>query len=211
MVITYNNKPLPEPFTVFIHGFNFSRYMEYANEDIDCELIDGVLVIHSPASLEHELIFKFILNVLDLYTQQKGLGTVVGSRFTMRLSDSWAPEPDVMFIEKGIASRLGETYLDGPATAVFEILSPSNRRDDLTKKIPGYIKMGVKEAWAIDAVEKQVTVFSKNKRIVASGDDWAISSAIDGFKIRVSWLWSVEKLSVLEKLGEISKPLPPSR
>ncbi|MEX2728603.1 MAG: Uma2 family endonuclease, partial [Candidatus Sigynarchaeum springense] len=145
MVITYNNKPLPEPFTVYIPGFNFSRYMEYADEDIDCELIDGVLVIHSPASLEHELIFKFILNILDLYTQQNGLGIVVGSRFTMRLSDSLAPEPDIMFIERGMADRLKETYLDGPATVVFEILSPSNHEDDLTKKIPGYIKLGVKE------------------------------------------------------------------
>lgn len=206
MVITYNNKPLPEPFTVYIPGFNFSRYMEYANEDIDCELIDGVLVIHSPASLEHELIFKFILNILDLYTQRNGLGIVVGSRFTMRLSESWAPEPDVMFIEKGNADRLGETFLDGPATAVFEILSPSNREDYLTKKIPGYVKMGVKEVWIIDPVEKHVTINSGTKRMVISDDAWAISSVINGFKIRANWLWNVEKISVLEKLGEISKP-----
>jgi Uma2 family endonuclease len=204
MVITYNNKALPEPFTVYIPGFDFERYMEYANEDIDCELIDGVLVIHSPASLEHELIFKFLLNILDLYSQREGLGTVVGSRFTMRLSDTWAPEPDVMFVAKDLLDHLHDTYLDGPATAVFEILSPSNRDDDLTKKIPGYIAQGVKETWVIDPAGKKITIHAGNEKRVITRQEWAISTVIPGFKLRANWLWNAREISVLEKLEEIT-------
>ena len=97
-IITFHDKPILEPYTIHVQNFNFERYLEYAHEDIICELLNGVLIIHSPASLEHELIFKFLLTLLDLHAQEGNLGLIVGSRFTMRLSSKWAPEPDIMFI-----------------------------------------------------------------------------------------------------------------
>ena len=63
--------------------------MEHANEDIDCELLNNEFPIHSPASLEHELIFKFLLNIVDLNVHQRAIEVVLGSRFTMRLTDKW--------------------------------------------------------------------------------------------------------------------------
>ena len=58
------------------------QYWALANEDTNFELIDGVLVIHSPASTEHEEIFGRLLNILSFYLGESQLGKVFGSRFS---------------------------------------------------------------------------------------------------------------------------------
>jgi len=206
MGITFNDKPIPEPFTIYVLNFNFERYLEYAHEDINCELLDGVLTIHSPASLEHELIFKFLLTLLDLYSQEGNLGLVVGSRFTMKLSSKWAPEPDIMFIASDSKRNLKENYLDGPATVVFEILSPSTREDDLKKKLPKYMESGVKEVWIVDPMQNQLTIYWEKANLsIYKGKEWAKSKFISGFCLKVDWLWSIKSISVLEKFNELKE------
>ena len=188
-----------------IQNFNFRKFLEYANEDINCELINGVLIIHSPASLDHELIFKLLLNLLDLYLQKNGIpGLALGSRFTMRLSSKWAPEPDVMFIDHKQEKNLHETYLDGPASVVFEILSPSTRNIDLEKKLPKYLKSGVKEIWIIDPEDKSVrTFFEGDKHTFLNQNDWISSSYVKGFRVKSQWLWNARNVNFLDKLKEI--------
>ena len=179
MGILFHNKPLPEPYTIYIQNFNFDRYLDYAHEDIKCELIDGVLVIHSPASLEHELIFKFVLTYLELHVQERKLGLVVGSRFSMRLSSKWAPEPDIMFIASEWEKNLKDKYLDGPATVIFEILSPSTQEEDLYKKLPKYLESGVKEVWIINPREKNLIIhWEKENQKYHDEGDWAESRFI---------------------------------
>lgn len=189
-------------------GITFKRYMDYAHEDINCELLDGVLIIHSPASLNHELIFKFMLTLLDLYTQEKDLGLVVVSRFTMRLSSKWAPEPDIMYIASNIKETLKETYLDGPATVVFEILSPSTRQDDLQKKLPKYLESGVKEVWIVDPSNKNVRLYWKKQDFETyEKQDWVVSRVIPGFCLKAEWLWQAKSLSVIEKFKVLKNNL----
>ena len=202
MVISYQNKPLPEPYTIYIKDFDFKRYMEYANEDIDCELLDGELTIHSPASLEHELIFKLVLNLLDLYLQRKKLGIALGSRFTMKLSDTWAPEPDIIFVGPMKEAQLKKTHLEGAADVVFEILSPATRKDDLEKKLPKYINWGVSEVWIIDPEQKKVILNWKDEKEEIS-QGWVVSKYIGGFKLMIEWLWDARNVDVLDTLEEI--------
>lgn len=206
MGITFHDKPIPEPYTIYVQNFDFERYLEYAHEDINCELLDGVLIIHSPASLEHELIFKFILTLLDLHVQENNLGISLGSRFTMKLSSKWAPEPDIMFIAEESKDNLKDTYLDGPASVIFEILSPSTREDDLGKKLPKYLESGVKEVWIIDPNQRKTSIFwNKNDSMDYKGEEWAISRIIKDFRIKIDWLWQTGAISVLEKLKEMNK------
>ncbi|MBD3341704.1 MAG: hypothetical protein GF353_21545 [Candidatus Lokiarchaeota archaeon] len=204
MSISFHNKPIPEPYTIYVRNFDFERYLEYAHEDINCELIHGVLIIHSPVSLENEIIFKFMLTLLDLYVHKKKLGLVVGSRFTMNLSSKWAPESDIMFIASDSESTLKETYLDGPATVVIEILSPSTQKDDLNKKLPKYLKSGVKEVWIVDPMKKNFTThWSKDQSRIYKESEWTKSKIIPEFRLKVNWLWKAKSISVLEKLKEL--------
>jgi Uma2 family endonuclease len=204
-MITFKDKPILEPYTIYIQNFDFQRYLEYANEDLDCELLEGVLIIHSPASLVHESIFKFLLTLLELYTQQNDLGIVVGSRFSMKLSEKWAPEPDIIYIQKDMKDQLKETYLDGPAAVIFEILSSSTREDDLYKKIPRYLAAGINEIWIIDPDLQQISIYSEDDITSFSGTDWIQSNVITGFKIQTDWLWNPSEKAVIDAFNEINQ------
>ncbi len=202
-ILTINNKPIIEPYSIYIPEISFENLLKYANEDISCELLDGVLVIHSPASFKHESIFKFLLTLLEIYGTKKKIGTPFGSRFMMKLSDKWAPEPDIMFLTPEDQINLQENYLLGPASVVFEILSKTTRIDDLEKKLPNFLKFGVKEVWIIDPEEQKVEIHWPTAKSTFSDDTWVTSKIITNFKIKMSWLWEPDKKSVLEAFNEI--------
>lgn len=203
MVLTLDNKPLLEPYTIMIPEISFDRFLEFANEDISCELLDGVLIIHSPASFEHESIFKFLLILLELYSNKKSLGTPIGSHFVMKLSRKWVPEPDIIFLTPEDQKMLTDTYLDGPASVVFEILSNSNRLNDLEKKLPKYLEAGVKEVWIIDPKEKHISIHTSKNVKTFRDDQWAKSEIITGFRVKNTWLWSHPMILVETALREI--------
>jgi hypothetical protein len=39
IVISINDKPIIEPYTVYVEEVSFERFLEFANEDIACELV----------------------------------------------------------------------------------------------------------------------------------------------------------------------------
>ena len=197
------NAPLIEPYTIYVPDITFEQLLEFSNEDISCELINGVLIIHSPASYIHESIFSFLMAILKIFGKKYELGIPIGSRFVMKLSEKWAPEPDILFLTPKDQENLKETYLEGPASVVFEILSKSNNDKDLNEKLPKYLEKGVKEVWIIDPENKIVDIHWKNETESATGDNWIASRIIQNFKIKVSWLWDSQKLDILKILDDI--------
>ena len=202
-----NEKLLREPYCVYIPDSSFQDLLDFANEDISCELLDGVLVIHSPASFTHESIFKLLLILLELFGQQKNLGRPIGSRFIMKLSDKWSPEPDILFITHKEEQSLTETYLNGPAPMVVEILSKSNRKEDLDRKLPQYLSHGVKEVWIVDYLNKDVSIHWQDGFRDFSKDEWVESKIIPEFKVKTEWLWNAKDVSAWKAVKEIVGPL----
>ncbi|MHA1264380.1 MAG: Uma2 family endonuclease [Candidatus Helarchaeota archaeon] len=203
MVITLNNKPLLEPYSIYIPDITFETLLNYVTEDISCELLDGVLVIRSPASFLHESIFTFLISILRIYGSINSLGVPVGSRFMIKLSEKWAPEPDIIFLTPEDQRHLKNNYLIGAPSVVFEILSKTTRHDDLKLKLPQYLKYGVKEIWIIDPEEKHITIHWKDASKSWQEHEWAKSKIISKFRIKVSWLWKPNSLNIREILEEI--------
>lgn len=99
----------------------FDDFCEIIREDQKADLIDGVIYMASPASLEHEEEFGFIFMVVRGYVRRLGLGSVLGSRAAMKLSELDAPEPDLMFISKDKLARAAGKAVLGAADLVIEI------------------------------------------------------------------------------------------
>ena len=168
------------------------EFWELSNEDSNYELIDGVLIIHSPASEEHEDIFSHLNSILRYYLQETGKGRIYGSRFVMRLSQKWNPEPDILVIGPEKYKNVTKTRLDGPADLVIEILSKSIKEMDLGKKLPKYIESGVKEVWIIDPEEKSIRLITKEgeKNYNDPKSDIKIESKfLPELKLQVKWIW----------------------
>ncbi len=204
--IEFSDKTIEPPFTIIKPGVSEKEFFEFATEDISCELIEGVLVIHSPASLKHESIFGFLFTIFNLFLKRTDQGKVIGSRFFMRLGPTLIFEPDLLVVLPSSYSKLRPTYLDGPSDFLIEILSPSTQETDLTKKIPYYLEKGVKEIWVIDPTLEELTVFMPKDRIKKYTDSKIVKSmVIKGFWIKLEWLWNIDNVNPLDCFNEILK------
>jgi Uma2 family endonuclease len=210
--LTANRKALDLPYTVRIHGVSATLFDELVDEDTRAELIDGVMVVHSPASVEHDQLGGFVRGLMDFYVDARGLGTVLGPDSMMHLATCRRFAANGYFVRKGRKLRRKQKEFHGTPDLVLEVLSPSNRDLDLESKRPAYQAAGVGEIWIIDP-ENQIVLVDRRrgKRHVeqeaASGR--LSSSVIDGFWLDVGWLWQEPlpgKLVCLKEiLGESKK------
>ena len=202
--VKISEKILEPPFLLMKPDVSEEKFFKFATENISCELIDGVLIIHSPASIQHERIFQFLLILLNRFLKRTKGGEVLGSRVVMRLASDLIPEPDLIVLLPKNLSKIQDTFIEGPADLMVEILSPSTRRTDLTIKIPRCLEKGVKEIWAIDPEVKGVTIFHPRKEpIVYNKGDIVKSTILKNFWIKNDWLWSTDTIDPIDCLNEI--------
>ena len=168
------------------------EFWEISDEDSNFELIDGVLVIHSPASEDHEDILGYLQTILRVFLEETGQGKINGSRFVMRLNAKWNPEPDLMIIRPENYENIKETLYEGAVDVAIEVLSKSTKDIDLTKKIPKYLEAGVKEVWIFDPHDKTITIQSRKTKLIfqdPDADDCIPSDIIENIPIKIKWIW----------------------
>lgn len=172
------------------YGATVEDYLRAADEDTRLELIDGVMVMHSPANVRHEDLFAFLLWLLRGYAIMRKLGRVFGSRTPMVLDEERRFEPDLLFIRNENLGRLGEVELQGPADLVIEILSPATREYDLGEKRRAYAEGRVPELCFIDPAQGLVVVERPaGQRSLELGEGRVVFAALPGFWFETAWLW----------------------
>lgn len=184
------------------------EFWKISSEDSNYELIDGVLVIHSPASEEHGDILLYISTILRFYLEEMKLGRIYGSRFVMRLSKKWTPEPDLMIITPKNYDNIQENRYDGPADIVIEIQSKSTREIDFTKKLPKYLETGVLEVWMIDPQEKYIAVYTKTSKKEwkdVTSTEKIQSTVLPNVPLQINWIWNRNKHPTNEIIRNLIK------
>jgi Uma2 family endonuclease len=182
------------------------EFYSRTGDDSRREYLGGAAVVREPASDGHEDLFAFLLALLRTYLEERGEGLVRGSRFPMRLDESWSPEPDLMVIREARRHRLGPRRLEGPADLVIEIASDSAPRADLRLKLPRYRQAAVPEIWLIDPRTRSVrveTLADTGYRTVTMPAGRLDATAVPGFWIDVEWLWREPLPPVLSCLHQI--------
>jgi Uma2 family endonuclease len=180
-----------------------------AGEDSPYEYLGGAMVIREPASDLHEDLFAFLLVLLRLFLEERGLGVVRGSRFPMRLDASWSPEPDLLVVLQERRHLLRPQRLEGAADLVIEIASASSARADLGGKLPRYREARVPEIWLIDPSTRTLRVDvlapaeSTGYRSATLARGRLASAILPGFWIDVAWLWREPLPATLSCLRQI--------
>jgi Uma2 family endonuclease len=130
---------------------------------------------------------------MRVFVEQRDLGVVLSAPFQMKLERG--REPDLLFVAQEHLERLKETYLDGPADLVVEIVSPGpdSVERDRGKKFYEYAQGGVPEYWLIDPQARWAEFYrltEEHYRPAFSGEEGVYrSEALPGFWLRVKWLW----------------------
>jgi Uma2 family endonuclease len=188
-------EPLDPPYLVIRPGISEEDFYRFAGEDNDWEYIDGRIVMHSPASFQHEDLQGFLLTLFRLHLGKRGGGKALGSRFPMRLDGRWSPEPDILVVTEGRCSAIGKQRLEGPADLVVEIVSEADSHLVYLEKLPRYRDAGIPEIWIVDPFRREILVdraaaCGRESLKFASGR--LESTAVAGFRIDAGWLWREE-------------------
>jgi len=171
----------------------YEEFLAWADEDTLAEWVDGDVIMYSPASRKHQDLEQFLAQVVGLYVAERDLGQVMLPPFQMKLKHG--REPDLLVLAREHLDRLQETYLDGPADLVVEIVSRQSATRDRGDKFYEYEAGGVPEYWLIDP-DRQWAEFYRLEgqlyRTAFSGDQGLYrSSVLPDFWLRVEWLWQV--------------------
>lgn len=128
--------------------------------DVPVELVRGEIVEMPRPTVAHGIVGKNAVVILDRWAEANEPAVVVcndSGVMTERNPDT-VRGPDVLLFREPPAGSLIDDngYLRGGPLLVVEVLSPSDRWQDVITKIDEYFSAGTQEVWIVDPDLRQV-------------------------------------------------------
>ncbi len=184
----------------------FDEFCAVVQDGDKADLIDGIIYMASPDNTDANDLFVWLLRLIGDFVELKDLGKLYGSRVAFRISETYAPEPDIAFLRTERFHLVQRGYVDGPPDLAIEIVSPDSIERDYSVKRQVYREAGVAEYWIIDEVEQSVTLLrlvGKSYREIKPRSGTLRSEVLAGFWLRPEWLWETPLPPKAAVLGEI--------
>lgn len=186
----------------------FEEFLEWVDEDTRAEWVDGRVELMTPVNAQHQHIVFFLVKVLGIYIDERGLGQLSGDPAGFRnAGTSSFRMPDLFFVANANRDRIFPHYVDGAPDLTVEVLSPSDKKRDTVVKFEEYARGGVQEYWIIDPDEQDArfyTLDSRHRFVERSPTEEGVyrSHVVAGFFLRLAWLWRPHSpLTALRELG----------
>lgn len=172
-------------------------FFEIANlpkyDDRRIELVEGEIVDMPLPNPIHAAILVSLSTRLNSFVSENGLGSVLGGNAPFVLErrpdgKDTVRGLDIAFIslERWPEALPRKPFLIGPDLAV-EIISPSNKTDDIEKKIQQLLYAGTPLVWIVYPDLRTVTVHTVDGATTLREDDTLTGGDIlPGFEVRVS-------------------------
>ena len=160
------------------------------------ELIAGTVVSEPLPGFRHGRVVARIVSLLRAFAEAQGLGEVVtaDTGFVLARGPDTLRGPDVAFVDNGrlpSASEESKAFEGAPDLAV-EVVSPSNRPDEVHAKVADYLAAGTRLVWVVDPDpdRRTLTVYESllAPRVLRAEDEVDGSDVLPGFRARVSEL-----------------------
>lgn len=193
---------LSPPYLLRKYEATIEDYEELAHEDLRCEYLDGVLIVHSPASVQHEERLIFLATLLNTVVAGRRLGRMYASNAVMQLGERRFC-PDLSYLAAEHTGRIRGARVVGPMDLVVEMVSTSTREYDLGEKRNAYHQGRIPEIWFIDADHKQVQVDMLEGEVYLTNtftNGRFASRILPGISIEVDWFWTEPLPNPLECL-----------
>lgn len=122
------------------------------------ELIFGEIAMSPSPNTRHQYVLGELFTRLKQVAHDGRLGRVYIAPLDVRLSANNVVQPDLLFVRRERLGIARNTLIDGPPDLVMEVLSSSNRAQDLVKKAVLYALFAIPEYWIVDPDANLITV-----------------------------------------------------
>ncbi len=187
------------------------EFVAWCDEDIKAEWVNGEVIVHSPTSIKHADLVGLLNFVMRGLAIQRDSGMVLGPEVQIRLKAQRIRRvPDLLFLTKERKNLVKTNHIEGSPDLVVEITSPDSLARDWREKYLEYETAGVREYWVIDPMSQRVEAYvlgeDKRFRQIEETEGTIRSSVLEGFYLRLAWLWQEplpNPLVILRELGVI--------
>jgi Uma2 family endonuclease len=175
------------------------------------EWLVGKVIRKDMNNAKHQTLLTFLLTLLNLYLGFKRAGKVYPEGISMKISDVVpAREPDIVVLLTKNLPKLQDTFLDGAADFVLEIVSPESIERDYEKKLLEYERAGVPEYWIVDPLRPALTAYEldehgKYQQILPDENGLVASKILPGFALHPVILWQDELPAGADLLALVEK------
>ena len=156
------------------------------------ELIDGELQTMAPAGEQHGQVAVTITYLVVDHVRRNSLGRcyIAETGFVLRRDPDTVRAPDLAFTRtERLPVQPNKSFSDIVPDLVVEVVSPSDRASEVTKKALVWLRAGVRLVWVIDPEAEVVTVHRDGNVIGLLTDADAVLSGEDvlpGFEVRLA-------------------------
>lgn len=160
-----------------------------------CELIEGSIVPMIPPGIEHGVVEMSLAAELVAFVRQHQLGWVSGGEagvYTRRNPDT-VRGAELLFISKErLPDGLPRGFLETAPDLIVEIVSPSDRWQDMQQKLEEYFSIGVPQVWIINPKDRSVMVYASITAAKKLREDETLTGegSLEGFSLPVKKLFS---------------------
>ncbi len=127
-------------------GMPYAQFLAEWNEPTHVEWVEGEVVEMGPISGNHNTLANYLIFLFIAFLEENDIGKIRTDPFQMKTGpDLPGRAPDIIFVAKRNLRRLHNTYLDGPADLVVEIISPGSVTIDRVDKFQEYEAGGVRQ------------------------------------------------------------------
>jgi Uma2 family endonuclease len=169
------------------------RLLEATNKVI-CELVDGTLV-EKPMGYDESELTLLLGTALNIFIRPRKLGRLAGADGALRLFPGLIRVPDLSFISYDRLSGRKKSGVPIPDLApdlAVEVLSKSNTKAEMARKLREYFKAGTRLAWIVDPKTKTVRVHTSPEEFVVLKADQTLDggAALPGFRMPLQGLFA---------------------
>jgi len=161
----------------------------HAHEGRLYELVDGVLVEKTMGYYESVLALA-IAHFIALYLDEHDLGVLAGADGMIQFSPG-VRIPDVSFVawdKLRSANVLRQPILAAAPDLAVEVLSTSNTRSEMARKLREYFEAGVRLVWYLDSELRTMEVFTGVHQSRVIDEDGTVDggNVLPGFEMRLA-------------------------
>jgi len=160
-----------------------------------CELIDGRIVSMSPTGGEHGRLEFYLGTEFTQFVRKRQHGWVMGGAvgiYTHRNPDTVRGTDVAVLSKKRAPDGPAQGFLDVAPEVVVEIMSPSDRWQDVQQKIEEYFSVEVHQVWVVEPDNQRVLIYDSpiSFHKFEAGDVIKGEGVLEGFALNVTELFA---------------------
>jgi len=160
-----------------------------------CELIDGRIVPLSPTSGEHGRLEFNLAFELGKFTRENDLGWTLSGEvgIFIRRNPDRIRGADVAFISRARAPQgPPKGFLEYAPELIAEIVSPSDRWQDIRAKLDDYFAIDVQQVWIVEPDTRSVLVYRSPTEATKLGEGETLQGEgpLKGFSLPVAQIFA---------------------